>query len=496
MGLSSMMCTAVILFLSVAGDSARGEGRSLPVPADLASIDVLRVVHAPSNPSRSRATRVARGACPAEVVAHTDSDFGPGQYLLQAGFEQGESAAISFTMPAEAFPVRLDLAEILFGTSATVVQTTTEWSIVVYAGIPTNGTVVAEYSSDGVVLPHLVMDPGTTGTIVQFAIDPTEEDQIFIPDNGSQTITVAFRVDALNLPGSPCISPPPASQNAFPATDVSGLAVPSGNWLDLVPGAFCLCGQGWRTFQQLESFCQPSGDWVMRATVTPFACSSAEGACCRDDGSCLTATLTQCQVLDGTYQGDETDCLDGPCAAPLGACCQAATESCVESEQSPCEAFGGVWQSGESCDSVVCFARGACCLPDGSCQDATLLEDCEAQEGVFQGDETTCGQTSCPEPEGWCCTDSGEDCFELTEAVCDAFGGDWGTAGSACLDADACVVAEPCPGDLNGDGQVAVDDILLILANYGETTGAGDVDGDGDCDVNDVLGLINRWGPC
>ena len=37
---------------------------------------------------------------------------------------------------------------------------------------------------------------------------------------------------------------------------------------------------------------------------------------------------------------------------------------------------------------------GACCLPDGSCEDGTSL-DCAAG---FQGAETTCSNVECPQP--------------------------------------------------------------------------------------------------
>lgn len=49
------------------------------------------------------------------------------------------------------------------------------------------------------------------------------------------------------------------------------------------------------------------------------------------------------------------------------------------------------------------------------------------------------------------------------------------------------------PGDINGDGQVNVDDLLQLLSEYGTCNGgcASDLDGDGDTDVNDLLLLLN-----
>ncbi|MAT80423.1 MAG: hypothetical protein CMJ29_02810 [Phycisphaerae bacterium] len=493
----SRMTLISTLLAATASVAAAGESRVIPVEARLDSIDVLSINHAPSDPLSTVTDRrpLLRGDCPSEIHTLTDSDFGPGQYVLQAGFEEGESAAISFSLPAEAFPVRLDLAEILFATFNSTVQTTTEWSFKAYSGKPDTGSLVAEYSSDGVILPHLVMPPGTNGTIIAFGIDPTDPNQIFIPDNGSGEITIAFRIDAHNMPGSPCLSPPNENMNAFPATDTSGLQFPAGNWLDLVDGAFCICGVGWRSFQQLPTLCRPSGDWVIRATLTPFNCGGSVGACCTSDGSCSDLTEIECEVISGDFQGDGTICSDLQCPEPTAACCVPSTGECVDASESLCNAFSGTWWSGQSCADIVCFPVGACCLPDGSCVPDSTPESCVAFSGTFQGDATDCDVVECPEPEGWCCTDTG-DCFELTQATCLAFGGIYGGDGSTCIDPDACDDSSDCVGDTTGDGVVNVDDVLDVLANYGSDGSSGDADGDNDVDVDDVLLVINGWGDC
>ena len=51
-----------------------------------------------------------------------------------------------------------------------------------------------------------------------------------------------------------------------------------------------------------------------------------------------------------------------------------------------------------------------------------------------------------------------------------------------------------CPADLDGDGDVGIDDLLAVLAAWG--TDAGDVTGDGTTDVNDLLEVMAAWGPC
>merc|ERR1711965_641325 len=124
------------------------------------------------------------GACEAVVVAPTESDFGPGEYVAQGGFIEGEIAATSFELPPDAFPVRLDLFESLFATSSTVVETTTEYAIYVWSGRPDTGTLVFNVASDGDILPHITMPPGTTGVRLEFLVDPGDPDRIWIDDDG------------------------------------------------------------------------------------------------------------------------------------------------------------------------------------------------------------------------------------------------------------------------------------------------------------------------
>ena len=54
------------------------------------------------------------------------------------------------------------------------------------------------------------------------------------------------------------------------------------------------------------------------------------------------------------------------------------------------------------------------------------------------------------------------------------------------------------PGDINGDGLVGVDDLLIVIANWGScdsTECPGDLNGDGMVGVDDLLIVIANWGP-
>ena len=55
-----------------------------------------------------------------------------------------------------------------------------------------------------------------------------------------------------------------------------------------------------------------------------------------------------------------------------------------------------------------------------------------------------------------------------------------------------------CPGDLNADGTIDLEDLATLLANYGMTSGAtyenGDGDADGDVDLSDLSALLSVYG--
>ncbi len=65
----------------------------------------------------------------------------------------------------------------------------------------------------------------------------------------------------------------------------------------------------------------------------------------------------------------------------------------------------------------------------------------------------------------------------------------------------AVVIDQPCEGDINGDNQVDLADLAILLSNYGMTGGAtwadGDLSGDGNVDLVDLAVLLAAYGqPC
>ena len=52
----------------------------------------------------------------------------------------------------------------------------------------------------------------------------------------------------------------------------------------------------------------------------------------------------------------------------------------------------------------------------------------------------------------------------------------------------------PCPADLNGDGDVGSPDVAMLLNGW--ATAQTDITGDGTTDAQDVAALLSAWGPC
>jgi len=58
-------------------------------------------------------------------------------------------------------------------------------------------------------------------------------------------------------------------------------------------------------------------------------------------------------------------------------------------------------------------------------------------------------------------------------------------------------VASSCDGDVDGDGNVGVTDVLAVIGTWGPCENCTtDIDGDGIVGVNDLLAIIGQWGAC
>jgi hypothetical protein len=245
---------------------------------------------------------------------------GGGQIVLQAGFAEGEAAGASYQLHPDSFPIKVNLMEMVFGTSSAAQATTTKWAVFVFDGLPSTGEIVYSFASDGDILPHIELPPGTNAVNLAVSVDPDDPEQIIVNnDSGTNIFSIAFQIVEHNdQSGDPCFFPPPTCCNAFPATDADGLNSSVNNWLYAIDCGVFGAPAGWNRFSSLGAF-QPSGDWIMRVTWQALDCQPGVGACCYPDGTCAVDLVDNCQAAGGIYMGDGTDdCPDTPCA--LGDC--------------------------------------------------------------------------------------------------------------------------------------------------------------------------------
>lgn len=85
-------------------------------------------------------------------------------------------------------------------------------------------------------------------------------------------------------------------------------------------------------------------------------------------------------------------------------------------------------------------SSGACCLPIGTCATLTPAQ-CSAQNGTYQGNNTTCTPGLCP-TFGACCLNSGN-CSTLSSTDCAAASGTYNGDGSLCVQTVCPVILEP-----------------------------------------------------
>ena len=194
------------------------------------------------------------------------------------------------------------------------------------------------------------------------------------------------------------------------------------------------------------------------------------GACCFDPSQCVVLLVQECIENFGTYMGDGSFCnADGTCYN-AGACCIDTDECSIVLEQDCIAGAGTYLGDGSFCNpDGSCYNAGACCIDDnGASQCAiTLLNDCIDSGGSYAGDGTVCSPDwSCPEEynSGACCINTA--CLNMTLMRCEEFNGIYHGNNSFCGDADVECVAT-CNADLDGDGEVKVADLLLLIAAWG-----------------------------
>ncbi len=199
-----------------------------------------------------------------------------------------------------------------------------------------------------------------------------------------------------------------------------------------------------------------------------------EGIYLYGQSSVFVAGSTICGPMDHPIYGDWIDKggntfpNECPPIVEAGACC--TNGFCALVDEPTCNEYHGTFYgSGTTCEDVSCQQPdtnwGACCLTQDICIIATE-GDCSVSGGAYQGDTTICQSADCfvlPPDTGACCMGFSE-CVATREAECVDADGTFAGIGVTCDDAGC---PETCLGDVNGDGEISVNDILTVVANWG-----------------------------
>jgi hypothetical protein len=237
----------------------------------------------------------------------------------------------------------------------------------------------------------------------------------------------------------------------------------------------CCFGDGFCTLVDQESCSSTNGAYLGDGTsCTPNPCP--QPACCLPDGWCEELSLDDCSSAGGVSQGAGTSCNAVNCPDPDGACCS-TVGVCITDTESNCVASGGTYQGdGTLCDPNPCFQIGACCLGQ-TCAADTSETDCTAAAGIFLGPGSTCTPGVCTPGTGACCSDAGM-CIVLPEGQCVGTGGtyqgdDTECEPSPCPQIGACCHGQSCSADTP---------LSICEASGGVFLGAGSICEQGVCE--------------
>jgi hypothetical protein len=199
------------------------------------------------------------------------------------------------------------------------------------------------------------------------------------------------------------------------------------------------------------------------------ACNFNPAALC-DDGSCELPD--GCTNATACNYNPAALCDDGSCQLPDG--CTNAT-ACNYNPAALCD--DGTCQLPDGCTNVLaCNYNPAANCDDGSC---LLPDGCTNVTACNYNPAALCDDGSCQLPDG--CTDNGA-CNYDPAANCD----DGSCEFISCL----------CAEDLNGDGTVDVQDLLIFLSDFGCVGAAciADFNGSGATDAADLLTFLGAYG--
>jgi parallel beta-helix repeat protein len=211
-------------------------------------------------------------------------------------------------------------------------------------------------------------------------------------------------------------------------------------------------------------YCSNSNPTLSGCTISDNTAADGGGISC---GPYSSPTITGCTISGNTvnYDGGGISCHDDSSPTITG---------CEISDNTATNNGGGISCHDDSSPTIT-----GCEISDNTATNNGGGIFCSSSSSPTLLNSTVCGNSPnqivgsysdyggntvtaiCPST-GACCTNG--ECVIAEQADCLAFHGTWLGEGTTCDDS-------PCPtsclGDVTGDGQVAVNDILTVIANWG-----------------------------
>ena len=250
-------------------------------------------------------------------------------------------------------------------------------------------------------------------------------------------------------------------------------------------------------------------------------CGIIIGACCVGDGSCSIESAESCASAGGNWLGANTICSSCPCVilCPAGSTVEGEPvcfDNYVDTFNGGCDAETVAFSPISMCESI-CGQGGA------FVQDLSIVPEFDWYEiSVDSATELTWtveaefpivtaivdGTLGCAAGSVIAQDVAGE-CESLSISTPVAAGIYWlVVVASQPNDLAACgghytaTVTDSsgtcdCPADFDGDGQVRVSDLIILLGAWGPNPGhPADLNGDGEVRVPDLIILLGVWGQC
>ena len=182
------------------------------------------------------------------------------------------------------------------------------------------------------------------------------------------------------------------------------------------------------------------------------------------DGSSSTASFFNCEIIGNVAGGNGGGFF---CANS-----EATISSCVFQNNIAKNKGGGIYTTTNDAPTIgACIFSANTALSGGAvyCNDVAYIGStkiCKNSEPQIIGNWSDSGQNEISEfcDGGACCTNNQALCVMTTEGECLKFGGTFTAYGTNCTE-------NPCPtsclGDVTGDGQVDVSDLLVVIGVWG-----------------------------